>query len=32
VCPAKAGVFSRSESCQSKSQKLCSLESRRTGN
>jgi len=32
VCPAKAGVFSRRESCQSNSQKLCRLESRRTGN
>ena len=32
VRPAKAGVFSRSQSCQGKSQKLCSLDSRAAGN
>ena len=32
VCPAKAGVFGRSQSCQGKSQKLCSLDGRVEGN
>lgn len=28
VCPDKAGMFSRSQSCQGKSQKPCSLDGR----
>ena len=28
VCPAKAGMFSRSQSCQGKNQKPCSLNGR----
>ena len=32
VCPVKAGVFSRRQTCRSKSQALRSLDSRVTGN
>ena len=32
VCPAQAGMFSRSQSCQGKSQKPCSLNGREEGN
>jgi len=32
VCPAKAGMFSRSKSCQGKNQKPCSLDGRYEGN
>jgi len=32
VCPAKAGVFSRSQSCRGKSQEPRSLDSRVEGN
>ena len=32
VCPAKAGVFSRSQSCRGKSQKPRSLDGRQEGN
>jgi hypothetical protein len=32
VCPAKAGMFSRSQSCQGKNQKPCSLDGRYEGN
>jgi hypothetical protein len=28
VCPAKAGMFSRSQSCEGKNQKPCSLDGR----
>jgi len=28
VCPAKAGMFSRSQSCQGRNQKPCSLDGR----
>lgn len=32
VCPDKAGMFSRSQSCQGKNQKPCSLDGRYEGN
>ncbi len=32
VCPAKAGMFSRSQSCQGNNQKPCSLGGRYEGN
>ena len=32
VCPAQADMFSRSQSCQGKSQKPCSLNSKDKGN
>jgi len=32
VCPAKAGIFSRRESCQGNNQKPCSLDGRHEGN
>ena len=32
VCPAKAGMFSGSQSCQGKNQKPCSLDGRYKGN
>ena len=32
VCPGKVGMFSRSQSCQGKSQKPCSLDGRYEGN
>ena len=31
VCPVKAGMFSRSQSCQGKNQKPCSLDGRYEG-
>jgi hypothetical protein len=32
VCPGKAGMFSRSQSCQGKNQEPCSLDGRYEGN
>ena len=32
VCPAKAGMFSRRQSCKGKNQKPCSLDGRYEGN
>jgi hypothetical protein len=32
VCPAKAGMFNRSKSCQGNNQKPCSLDGRYEGN